>query len=186
MTAVTSDMSAPTREGVRSRVVAWFGRYGAATFLSWDALAALVTTGVALPFLLVEDSARTDGVTILLVIAGAGTALLAVVLAAMAMLTAFMTEEYLAALGDTRDATMPYATTSHVCGVTAGWSLLSALAYRALPDALEGVVLAVAVGLAVWTLIATSQIVSMTTEHARLRAQLIVARSRARAARTRD
>ncbi len=119
--------------------------------------------------------------------AGISVAILAVVVASFAILAAFLTDEYMLviqdALGDIRQAFEPYAVVAVVAGLSAFASVVGIFVWKIAPGWAQSLVLAVAIGAAVWAVIGTVQLVGVTANHGRLRMRVPEIRAAAKEAR---
>jgi hypothetical protein len=121
------------------------------------------------------------------VTAGISVAILAVVVAAFAILAAFLTDEYMLiigeALGDVRQAFEPYAVVAIVSGLSAFASIAGIFVWKIAPGWAQSLVLGVAVGSCTWAVIGTVQLVGVTAHHGHLRMRVPEIRAAARTAR---
>jgi len=144
-------------------------------FQAWDIRAALATFG------LVEWLGEThwqvrDNPHLLDVSVGLSVAVLAVVLAALSILVAFLNEDYAQLLAATKrgvaGAIRPYVETAIVSGVSAVVSAFGLFVWPIAPPWARVTLLASGLGLAVWTTVGTVELVAITARHGRLRARL--------------
>jgi hypothetical protein len=144
-------------------------------FRAWDIRAALITFG------LVEWLGEThwkvrDDPHLLDVSVGLSVAVLAVVLAALSILVAFLNEDYAQLLAGTKrgvaGAIRPYVETAIISGITAVVSAFGLFIWPIAPPWGRVALLASALGLAVWTTVGTVELVAITARHGRLRARL--------------
>lgn len=157
------------------RLLVWIRENGRDVFVSLDAilgLAAAVGTWFAARY---SGSLRLQGQGVLLVEAGLGLAVLAVVLTALSILVAFLGEEYVLVLrkvgGGVAGAVRPYKVVSVISGTTAVVSLLGALAWDLWPT-LQPLFLAAGTALTVWSVVGTIQLVHLTAIHGGYRARI--------------
>lgn len=107
---------------------------------------------------------------------GISVAILAVVIAAFAILVAFLTDEYTLvvkeALGSPRAAFEPYAVVASVAGAAILASGAGIFLWVVCPDWLRAVLMGFATGLAAWSVVGTVQLVGITITHGRHRAMV--------------
>jgi MFS family permease len=110
------------------------------------------------------------------VTAGVSVAILAVVIAAFAILAAFLTDEYSVVieqiLGDARRAFEPYAVVASVAGAAAFVSVAGIFVWPVAPGWVQSLVMAFALGLSVWAVAGSVQLVGITATHGRHRARV--------------
>lgn len=144
-------------------------------FRAWDIRAALLT------FVLVEWVGEThwqvrDNPHLLDVSTGLSVAILAVVLAALSILVAFLNEDYAQLLAATKrgvaGAIRPYVETAIISGVTAVVSVFGLFVWPIAPPWGRVTLLALGLSFAVWTTVGTVELVAITARHGRLRARL--------------
>ena len=141
----------------------------------WDFRLALIT--FVLVFVLAEKNARLRASPHLLdVSTGLGIAVLAVVLAALSILVAFLSEDYAKILAAVKPgvsgAIRPYAQTALVSGLTTLVSVTGLFFWPIAPPWGRALILAAALGLTVWAVVGTVELVGITAKHGRLRARL--------------
>ncbi len=154
----------------------WVKKYGRRTFMSGDfglGVVAALGFGVASGL---DATLRGRGNDLLIAELGLGIAVVAVVLAALAILVAMLDEMYLRILeyaGGVRAAVMPYRTVA----VAAAWTSLVAavglFVFDVVPWWARSGLLALASGLAVWSLYGTVQLVGLTAKHGIWRGDLL-------------
>jgi hypothetical protein len=146
------------------------------TFLRpWDFRLALIT--FVLVFVLAGKNAKLRASPHLLDVSiGLGIAVLAVVLAALSILVAFLTEDYAQILASAKPgvsgAIRPYAETALVSGLTTVVSVAGLFFWPIAPAWGRALTLAVALGFTVWAVVGTVELVGITANHGRLRARL--------------
>lgn len=144
-------------------------------FRAWDIRAAFLTFGVVEWLGETHWQVRHDP-HLLDVTVGLSVAVLAVVLAALSILVAFLSEDYAQLLAATRQgvagAIRPYVETAVVSCATAVVSVFGLLVWPIAPPWGRSALLASALGLAVWTTVGTVELVAITAKHGRLRARL--------------
>lgn len=144
--------------------------------LYWD-FGVGVVAGLAV-FLVarVNSELRDDGIGFLIAEGSLAVALLAVVLTALSILVAFLSEDYVLMLRRTEDgiegALRPYKTVGVLSGTTSLIALLGALAWVASSPTAQAVILGLSSGLLVWTVAATVDLVLKTAWHGTMRSRL--------------
>jgi hypothetical protein len=142
---------------------------------SWDFGVAVLVGGLAVAF--GQDEKVLDkGVTIALAAGAAGVAVLGVVLAALAVITAFFDGHYrrvLESTGSIRRAMAPYLVTAGVAGAAALCALVTALGWPEFGSTLRIGTLALTVFLTAWAMAGTVSLVEITIFHAEQRAALM-------------
>lgn len=137
-----------------------------------DTGAAAVTLVAGVIFFMLRPDARTvAGPMLLPAAAGICAGLLGVVLAAMAIVTAFLTRSFVAAIGNMDEALMPFRTTAVVAGAGLVASLAGLVALEAVVGWVDAVLLAVAGALTVWTTVGVVQLVGIIVFFAQVRAR---------------
>jgi MFS family permease len=110
------------------------------------------------------------------VTAGVGVAILAVVIAAFAILAAFLTDEYSLViketLGDARRAFEPYAVVALVSGAAVFVSVAGIFVWPVAPGWTQSLIMAFACGLSTWAIVGSVQLVGITATHGRHRARV--------------
>jgi MFS family permease len=110
------------------------------------------------------------------VTAGISVAILAVVIAAFAILAAFLTDEYSLViketLGDARRAFEPYTVVACVSGAAAFASLAGIFVWSVAPGWAQSLIMALASGLSMWAVVGSVQLVGITAMHGRHRARV--------------
>lgn len=154
------------------------------TGVSWDTVGGLFAFVIALLLILHQKQIRQQAIGIFLVQGALGIAILAVVLAALSILVAFMGDEYLVILdstpGGVKGATLPYRFVAVVsCGLTL-LSFAGAISWSLLPDWVGSVALSAACGLSVCAVVGTGQLVFITAFHGERRADVLRAMRKAR------
>lgn len=156
------------------------------TFISADFICACVAALAVGLGAGLSGSLRESGVTILLFEGALGVAVLAVVLAALAILVAFLGEEYVALLQGTPlgvdGAIRPYSTIARVSAFATGSGLAGAFVWSLSPWWVQASVLACSTGFMVWALVGTVQLVGITAWHGRMRARMLEIKQAAREA----
>jgi hypothetical protein len=108
--------------------------------------------------------------------AGVSVAILAVVIAAFAILVAFLTDEYTLvvkeALGSPRAAFEPYAVVASVAGAAILASGAGIFLWAVCPSWLRAVLMGLATGLTTWSVLGTVQLVGITITHGRHKAMV--------------
>lgn len=116
-----------------------------------------------------------NAVGVLLVVAGLGAGFLAVVLTALAILVAFLDENYVALLRESVGLSrtfMPYKVVSIASGLTTGVALGLAFAWTAIGPRGQQIGLGVCAGLIVWAVSGTVQLVRTTAWHGQMRSRI--------------
>ncbi len=142
---------------------------------SWD-FGVGVGCAMVAAVLALDDGVRGQGVTVALASCAVGMAVLGVVLAALAIITAFFDGHYrrvLESAGGIRRAMAPYLLVAGTGGLAAVVGLLTALAWPAFGEWTQIVALAVTVLLTVWSVAGTVSLVEITLFHAEQRAALM-------------
>lgn len=150
----------------------WLDQYGRSTFVSPDFLLAILAAGATLGLLLSSPAARSTIGSLTAALAGVLAGLLGLALAAMAIVTAFITPTFVAAVGDVRELCMPFLTVA----VAAALGLVTALALVMLePIAMAWwiapSIMALAIFFAVWAIAGTVQLVTIVIFFASVRAR---------------
>jgi hypothetical protein len=118
---------------------------------------------------------------------GVSVAILAVVVAAFAILAAFLNEDYgvviKESLGSVWRAFEPYAVVAVVSGTAASFSVLGLFLWPVFPAWLRALFLAAALGFATWAVVGTVQLVGITATHGRHRLRIPEIRAAASEAR---
>jgi hypothetical protein len=155
---------------------------------SGDFLSGLAVFGASLGAAL--SSAKLREPHIFDVTVGISVAILAVVLAAFAILAAFLTDEYTIViektLGDTRRAFEPYAVVAIVAGAATFGSVAGIFLWPVLGATLKALLIAVALGLTCWSVVGSVQLVGITAHHGRMRLRVPEIRAAAREARQKE
>ncbi|MEA5055645.1 hypothetical protein [Raineyella sp.] len=126
--------------------------------------------------LLVVDRFRPTGLDdwdaahpYLLALLGTGVAILGAVLAVMAIMTAFLSAQYLALLERASTgivgALRPYRYVAAQATTLSTFSLLATALFKTLPQSVAVTVVALITGLAVWSLVGACQLVQITMNH---------------------
>ena len=154
-------------------------------WLSWDLYAGLLATGLVLGCSLRIPAIRGSGSSALFAVMGGGLAIAGLVFAGLAVLVALISEEYLAVLrADHRglDSTWwPYVIVAVVALAAAGTALIASVLWSGLGEVGQAIGLSLPVGLLVWALFGTGQLVVITKFHGEMRAELLSHRVRAKA-----
>jgi hypothetical protein len=110
------------------------------------------------------------------VTAGIGVAILAVVIAAFAILAAFLNDEYSLiiqeTLGDARRAFEPYTVVAFVSGAAVFVSLAGIFVWSVAPGWAQSLIMGLASGLSTWAVVGSVQLVGITATHGRHRARV--------------
>jgi len=142
----------------------------------WDSRLALATFGLVLGLCESYDKLRQSP-HLLDVCAAIGIAVLTVVLALYAVLATFLVEErYARVLRDTRlgieGAFRPYAEIAAVSGLTAVAAIAGLFFWPIAPAWAKSFFLATSLGLSVWAIVGTVELVGITSSHGRFRARV--------------
>lgn len=152
---------------------AWHARWSY-ILVSYDC-AGGVLIGLGVYFATVEEPSLRQ-THLFDVTAGVSVAVLAVVIAAFAILAAFLTDEYSLvikeALGDARRAFEPYAVVAYVSGAAAFVSVMGMFVWKIAPGWAQSMMMGLALGLSVWAVAGTVQLVGITATHGRHRARV--------------
>lgn len=118
--------------------------------------------------------------------AGISVAILAVVVAAFAILAAFLTDDYMIvikeAFNDLRTAFEPYSVVAVVSGASTFLSGAGIFVWNVAPGWAQSALMAGAIGTAVWAVVGTVQLVGITANHGRIRMRVPEIRAAAREA----
>lgn len=142
----------------------------------WDFRLALVTF-VVVEVLCEKYSKLHQSSHLLDVSAAVGIAVLTVVLALYAVLASFLTEDrYASMLRDTRlgieGAFRPYAQIAAISGLTTATAIGGLFVWPVAPPWAKSLALASALGLSVWSIVGTVELVGITSSHGRFRARV--------------
>ena len=104
---------------------------------------------------------------------GIGVALLAIAIAALAILAAFLNDDYMriiqAAHGDTRQAFEPYLAVAVVSGLATLFSVIGLFVWPIAPGWAQSLLMGLAIGFAGWSVVGSVQLVGITATHGRHR-----------------
>ena len=155
----------------------WWSHYGAATFRLVDFGAGLITLVCASCLFLVSGGARSSGTTVLTSSLGVCAGLLGIVLAAMAVVTAFITRTFVAMVNDLGEVLQPFVTVAYVAagGLLISLAGLPVLGVHAFPWWVSAVVLALSAAATVWAVIGVVQLVGLVRLFATYRAHEFIA-----------
>ena len=162
-------------EGSFKRQARLFHKYELRDRGAWDLrLAVLAWLGV---FLAAYFDSKLQGAHLLDVALGVGVAVLAVVIAAITILTAFLTEEYGVLLKETfggyGEVFYPYRLIAAVASATV---LVSGIGLFVWPSATgweKALLLAFSLGLAAWSTVGTFGLVKITADHGEIKMRLL-------------
>ncbi len=142
---------------------------------SWDVRSAVVMFGLV-EWLGQTHSKLRSSSHLLDVSTGLSIAVLAVVLAALSILVAFLSEDYAQLLAATKSgvagAIRPYVETAIVSGTTTAVSVVGLFLWPIAPTWARSLLQAAALGLTMWTVVGTVELVGITARHGRLRSRL--------------
>lgn len=154
-----------------SRLLRWISN----TFLWWD-FAVGIGGGIAAYFASGHPVVRANGVGILVAGGALDVALLAVVLTALSILVAFLSEDYIALLKKSREgiqgAIRPYKMIGALSGFAALVALGTALTWDATRVGAQRWLLAAASGLSAWAIAGTVDLIFRTAWHGQLRSRM--------------
>lgn len=156
----------------------WFYlmKYALRRYLSSDLRVGLIA-GIAIYLAANSDAALRKGSHLLDVAAALGVAVLAVVIAAISILTVFLTEDYGIILratypDDVGEVFYPYRLIAFVSCATTFTSVLGLFVWPAAPPWAREILLALSLGLATWATLGTFDLVRITAGHGRLKMRL--------------
>jgi len=170
---------------IRSRLREWWGLDGKEIILSADVVGGVIV-GVGLFISGYFYPAIVPGKGVLTTEAVVGGAILAVVLTALAILVAFLGDEYVALLQQSvtvRKAILPYQVVAVIAAAEVLSALVGLIVWGSARDWGQNAVASVATGLAVCAVIGTVQIVNITAKHGMRRARIPEIRAAAKEAR---
>jgi hypothetical protein len=161
----------------RNNQASWWSHYGAATFWSKDFGAGLIALVGASCLFFLSMGARSAGTTVLTSTLGVCAGLLGIVLAAMAVVTAFITRTFVAMVNDIGEVLQPFVTVAFVAagGVLISLFGLPVLGAHVFPWWASAAVLALSVGVTVWAIVGVAQLVVLIRLFATYRAQELMA-----------
>lgn len=169
--------------GLRKRFQPWWetkGKYD----VSWGLLAPVAAWGAVFVGSLHYERALNTGPVVVLAEAALGTALLAVVLTALSILVAFLSEEYVEFLEASPigidGAIHPYLLVSSVSGIATVLGLGAAIAWEVLPHWSKAAAVATSTAFTVWAVVGVVELVLVTASHGKQRARLPEIRDAAR------
>jgi hypothetical protein len=143
--------------------------------LAWDARIAVVVFVVVWATSWHDSTLRQAHVLDLTALLGA--AILAVVMAAIAILTALFTEDYGFVLrryykDDLGEAFYPYRLVAFISCITIAVSVIATFSWNASPGWAKGLQLALSLGFAAWSIFGTLDLVGITAGHGRLKLRM--------------
>ena len=165
-------MKSETKQSLR-REWTYFHKYELTHKLAWDIRAGLAVFIAVLVTASLEKSVRKTP-HLLDVSAALGVAILAVVIAAISILTVFLTEDYAVLLhgeytDDIGEVFYPYRLVAAVSSICTFTSVLGLFLWPAVGEQARPVLLAASLGLAVWATIGTFGLVNITAGHGALK-----------------
>lgn len=170
----------------RSDVASWVRQYGAATFRAPDALVGYLVCACTALIAYYSSSARGQAAAVLTATAAIDAGLLGIVLAAMAIVTAFVDRTFVAfASRGLQEELMPFATVSVVAALGVGVGVLGLFGVGALATGWTIALLALSAGLTAWAVAGVVQLVALVIYFASVRARQIAAIEEANQVRTR-
>jgi hypothetical protein len=146
-------------------------------FGSVDFIVAVVVSPLAFYLALNSESVRQNGTGFLGAALGVGVALTAVVAAVLALIVVWFDETYRKVLqatkGGWKGAMRPYKVVAIVSAAVALTALVSMFVWSAAAPWTQALLLALTLGLALWAVIGSVQLIGITFFHGEMRAELL-------------